>query len=309
MLSCGQKAVKTAEAPLAPAAFSVDSAYAHTEAQLTFGARVPGTAAHQACMDYLSQALERYGLTVTIQRGALPDYAGQAQPIANIVAQYRPEQQQRRILLCAHWDCRPWCDHDANPAYHQLPVMGANDGASGTAVLLEIARQLTLQQPHIGVDIVLFDAEDKGAPEWYDKPTNGLDWCLGSQLWAQQNASRSNQYAYGILLDMIGAPDAVFYQEYFSLQYAAEPLQHVWNTARQLGYSRYFVPRNGGAITDDHYFVNTIAHIPCIDIIHFDAQTGTGFPAYWHTHSDDMSNVSKTTLDAVGKTVLTAIIH
>ena len=309
LIGCGQKQQKTAQESLSPAAFSADSAYAYTATQVAFGARVPGSPAHQACLNYLSSTLERYGLAVTIQRGSLPDFEGKDQAIANIIAAYRPDIQSGRILLCAHWDCRPWSDQETDPIKQQTPVLGANDGASGTAVLLEIARQLQLQQPNKGIDIILFDAEDKGTPDWFKGPDRGNTWCLGSQLWAAENTQQSKQYAYGILLDMVGSPEAVFCKEYFSLQYAAEPLNHVWNTARQLGFARYFRFQNGGAVTDDHYYINTLAHIPCINIIHYDAQTGTGFPEYWHTNHDDMSNVSRSTLDAVGKTVLTAIIQ
>lgn len=308
LAGCGQKPQKTAEEPLAPAAFSADSAYAHTKAQVDMGARVPGSDAHKQCLAYLSSTLERYGLETTVERGQLPDYEGKQQAIANVIGRYRPDLKQDRVILCAHWDCRPWSDQETSVEAQKIPVLGANDGASGTGVLLEIARQLQIQQPERGIDIILFDAEDMGTPEWYDGPDNENSWCLGSQLWSKENADRKGEYAYGILLDMIGAPDATFSKEYFSLQYGPQVIDHVWKTAGRLGFSRWFLFRNGGAVTDDHYYINTIAGIPCIDIIHYEMQHRTGFPDYWHTNHDDMTHVSKATLDAVGKTVLTAVI-
>lgn len=308
LVSCGQKQQKTADEQIAPATFSADSAYAYVKAQVDMGARVPGTAAHQQCLAYLQASLERFGMQTAVEQGTLPRYDGKPQPIFNVVGRYRPDLKER-ILLCAHWDCRPWSDHETDPQKQQIPVLGANDGASGVGVLLEIARQLQIQQPEAGVDIVFFDAEDMGTPEFYEGEQRENSWCLGSQLWAEQHKAEKADYGCGILLDMIGAPDAVFGKEYFSMQYAADVLQHIWKTASKIGYSRWFLYRNSGAVTDDHYYVNTLAGIPTIDIIHYDPQNGTGFPAYWHTNHDDMRNVSRSSLDAVGTTLMTAICN
>lgn len=272
------------------------------------GARVPGTAAHRECLDFLQTSLIRFGLETAIEQGTLPRYDGKPQAISNIVGRYRPDLKNR-ILLCAHWDCRPWSDHEADKAKQLIPVLGANDGASGVAVLLEIARQLQIQQPETGVDIVFFDAEDMGTPEFYEGEELPDTWCLGSQLWATQHKDERSDYRCGILLDMVGSPDAVFGKEYFSIQYAANVLQDIWKTAGKIGYSRFFLHRNSGAVTDDHYYINTIAGIPTIDIIHYDPSGGTGFPAYWHTNNDDMSNVSRSSLNAVGATLMTVIVR
>lgn len=308
LAGCGRTQQKTAGEPMAPAAFSADSAYAYTDAQVKMGARVPGTPAHKECLEYLRSSLERFGLETAVEQGSLPRYDGKQQEICNVVGRYRPDLKQR-VLLCAHWDCRPWSDHESDPEKQMIPVLGANDGASGVGVLLEIARQLQLQQPEAGVDIVFFDAEDMGTPDFYRGESRENSWCLGSQLWAAQHKAEKADYQYGILLDMIGSPDAVFGKEYFSLQYAPQVLQHIWGVAGKIGFSRWFVYRNTGAVTDDHYYVNSIAGIPTIDIIHYDPQSGTGFPDYWHTNHDDMQNVSRTTLDAVGKTLMTAIVE
>jgi len=270
------------------------------------GARVPGSVAHEECAYYLTSTLRRHGAYVSMQQGSKTNYAGQPQQIVNIIGQFAPEKSQR-ILLCAHWDCRPWADQEEDYTMRMTPVLGANDGASGVGVLLEIARQLGRQADAPGVDIVFFDAEDMGTPDFYTGKQHEDSWCLGSQLWAE-SADKAN-YSFGILLDMVGAPDAFFPYEYYSKKYAAGYLNILWKTAADLGYGRFFHTVDSYPLTDDHYYVNTIAGIPCIDMIHYDQQSGTGFPEYWHTCHDDMKNVSRTTLDAVGKTVLTAIMN
>jgi len=191
------------------------------------------------------------------------------------------------------------------------PVLGANDGASGVGVLLELARQFSIFHfPFsIGIDLVFFDAEDMGTPSFYTGKEREDTWCLGSQLWARQRKKdgTSKAYEFGILLDMVGSPDAVFPKEYYSLQYASPYVEKVWRMASQLGYGRYFRDTRSYPLTDDHYYVCTMAGIPCLDIIHYDAHNGTGFAHYWHTTHDDMQNISKTTLDAVGRTLMTLI--
>lgn len=303
-----QPAKKTAE-PLRSAAFSADSAYRFINEQVNFGARVPGTPAHEACAKYLMQELRRHGARVEMQQGTRTNYAGEEQPIVNIVGQYG-DPSKEGVLLCAHWDCRPWSDQEEDYSRRSTPVLGANDGASGVGVLLEIARQLGLTEACPSVTIVFFDVEDMGTPEFYTGIQRENTWCLGSQLWAERyKKEHSCKFRYGILLDMVASPDASFPLEYFSEQYAAFAQQKVWKTASNLGYGRFFKQERSYPLTDDHYYVNTIAGIPCIDIIHYDQRSGTGFPEYWHTNHDDMKNVSVTTLDAVGKTVLTTILQ
>ncbi len=312
-----QKGATTTAAP-----FSADSAYLYIQQQVSYGPRVPGTTEHYQCAKFLEQELRRHGANVHIQQGQVPNYTGQAQQIYNIIGQFNPEKS-KRILLCAHWDSRPWADEEEEYANRFTPILGANDGASGVGVLLEIARQLGLMQTTKGIDIVFFDAEDMGTPSFYTGKQREHTWCLGSQLWAQQvrsqeavatstssgAKSKPHNYQYGILLDMVGAPDAVFPKEYYSLQYAGNYVEMVWRTAAELGYTHHFhQARTIYPITDDHYYVNSIAGIPCIDIIHYDTQTTTGFAPWWHTHQDDMRNISQATLDAVGKVVLTTIL-
>lgn len=300
--------------PVVAASFSADSAYSYIAEQVRFGARVPGSEAHEMCAYYLCERLRDFGAVVEIEQGSLPNYEGKSQQIFNIVARMGDVAadstgRRTKILLCAHWDCRPWADQEDDYDKRFTPVTGANDGASGVGVLLEIARQISLMpvERRPRVDIVLFDCEDMGTPTFFTGKERENTWCLGSQLWAKRHLSEAATYKYGILLDMIGSPDATFYKEYVSMQFAPEQVNRVWNTASKLGYAAYFKNELSYPITDDHYYINTIAGIPCIDIIHYDPHSENGFAHYWHTQTDDMRNIARESLDAVGKTVLTAI--
>jgi len=292
--------------------FSSDSAYQYIEAQLQYGARVPNTKSHQLCAAYIAQKLREFGAQVLVQQGQKLNYAGQPQTILNIVAHYPGTAGKEAILLCAHYDTRPWCDEEEVYENRFVPVMGANDGASGVGVLLEIARQIGLLQQdsvhHAPVDIVLFDCEDMGTPDFYTGMQRENTWCLGSQLWSEEYAygfdhAGSEKYEYGILLDMVGAPGAVFPKEYYSMQGAGNYVEKLWRGAAKLGYQQYFVSTSSYPIVDDHYYVTSIAGIPCVDIIHYDA-VAHQFPHWWHTQQDDMRNIDKKTLQAVGETVL-----
>ena len=293
-------------------AFSADSAYSYIAQQVAFGARVPGTEEHAACGDWLVKKLAQYGAQVQNQYGTMPNYAGEQQTLRNIVA-YMDGDTQHAILLCAHWDSRPWSDEE--PLYENrfTPVIGANDGASGVGVILEIVRQLSILKAKgeyiPSVQIVFFDAEDMGTPTHYTGKERQDTWCLGSQYWAKHLKIQNSKFkiSYGILLDMVGDPSATFPREYFSANYAGLYVEQLWRTAAKLGYGRYFVNQAAYPITDDHYYVNTIAGIPCVDIIDYKPQNGTGFAEWWHTQQDDMRNINHQTLQAVGETVITTI--
>ena len=311
--SCGKP--KPKENTLTAAEFSADSAYTYIKQQVDFGARVPGTVAHELCYRWLTDKLTSFGAEVHTEQGTMLNYEGREQPIVNIMARFGHQtlangQARKRVLLCAHYDCRPWADQEPDYRDRFQPVMGANDGASGVGVLLEIARQLGQMDPdkQPNIDIVLFDCEDMGTPEFYTGKQREDTWCLGSQLWAERHKSEAGNYSYGILLDMVGAPDAVFPREYFSMNFAQQHVLRVWDIALKLGYGRYFKQEVSMPITDDHYYLNTIAHIPCIDIIHYSSEGETGFAHYWHTTTDDMRNIARESLGAVGTTVMTAII-
>ena len=298
--------------------FSADSAYTYIAQQVAFGARVPGSLAHEQCGDWLVRQLARHGAQVKNQYGVMTNYAGKSQDIRNIVAFFEGDTQTA-ILLCAHWDCRPWSDEEELYENRFSPVLGANDGASGVGVILEIIRQLALLKAQgefvPSVQVVFFDCEDMGTPAHYTGAQRSDTWCLGSQLWAKEyketivNGKLSIcRCQYGVLLDMVGDPSATFPREYFSMKYAANYVEQVWRTASRLGYGRYFVQQSTYyPITDDHQYVNMIAGIPCLDIIDYKPNTETGFAPWWHTQQDDMRNINHQTLQAVGETVLTVI--
>ena len=172
---------------------------------------------------------------------------------------------------------------------------------------MEIARHLKDNPTYPGIDIIFFDAEDYGTPHHFDVQYKADTWCLGSQYWGQ-NPHKKNYYArYGILLDMVGAKGAQFYQERASLDMAPKLVDHIWNTATQLGYGNFFIFRKGGHITDDHIYVNRHTGIPAVNIIEFDPASNTSFGQYWHTHDDDMDIIDRKTLKAVGQTVMEVI--
>jgi len=315
MASCGEstapssklKESKTPVSEVKIPEFNADSAYGFVKKQLDFGPRVPMTANHDECALWLENTLKRFTSTVIVQDFKARIYDGRILDGKNIIASFNP-QSKNRVFLSAHWDSRPFADHDPDPANKNKPIAGANDGASGTGVLLEIARQMSRQSPNIGVDIILFDLEDFGPPE--DKQTNqGADtWGLGSQYWSKNPHVFGYAARYGILLDMVGAPDAKFPMEAFSMYYAPDVVKKVWDVAKGLGYNDYFVYENGGYITDDHYFINLLAQIPTIDIIHLNANSVNGtFYDHWHTTRDDLSQIDPTTLKVVGQTVMTVI--
>lgn len=288
--------------------FNADSAYAFVQAQVDFGPRVPATAAHTACADYLTATLERFGAQVEVQQGEMPLYSGEKKPLKNIIGRFNADAK-RRILLCSHWDSRPFADQDPNPANYHTPILGANDGASGVGVLLEVARQLVTNAPSVGIDIVFFDLEDWGAPEFYTGAERSDAWCLGAQFWAKEAKKAGYKADFGILLDMVGASGAQFYREQFSSHFARAVQDEVWNTAQSIGFGNTFVDVRGGAITDDHYYVNTIAGVPCIDIIQYNPYGTTGFGDYWHTLADDMRHIDRRTLYMVGQTLLQVIME
>ncbi|MDR1780062.1 MAG: M28 family peptidase [Tannerella sp.] len=310
---CGQKAAKgndaVSVAPVEQIAsqtpdFDADSAYSYVAAQVAFGPRVPNSGAHRQCADWLTGVLKRFGADIYVQETVLTAYNGDRLESRNIIGSYNPEQQ-KRVLLFAHWDSRPYSDRDAE-SNHYKPIDGADDGASGVGVLLEIARQISKSALSIGVDIIFFDAEDYGVPEFL-KENKPNSWCLGSQFWAKNPHKINYKADFGILLDMVGSRDATFYKEGTSVYRAAPFVERVWTTARNLGYGRFFINANGGTITDDHQYVISGRGIPCIDIINLVPESDHGFGKHWHTQNDTMENIDRATLKAVGQTVLEVV--
>lgn len=278
--------------------FNADTAFAYLSKQVAFGPRVPNTREHLACKDWLQAQLHKFAQQVEVQHGKVITYDGSSLDMYNLIASFNP-QQKYRIMLSAHWDTRPFADRDS--VRRDEPIDGANDGASGVAVLLEIARQLSQGSIGIGVDIMLWDTEDYGDTDTRDS------YCLGSQFWAKN--SPNYKARYGILLDMVGGKDAIFTMEGNSMKYAPKVVRSVWDVANKIGYSKYFPFEKTPAIIDDHYYINAIKGIPTIDIIQFDRNTESHFFPSWHTHQDNLDGVDKQTLKAVGQTVLTLLYY
>lgn len=288
--------------------FNADSAYQYVANQVDFGPRVPNTGEHAACAAYLSNELKRFGADVIVQEADVVAFDNTVLKAKNIIGQFNTEKNNR-LLLFAHWDTRPFADYDEDASKHNQPIDGANDGGSGVGVLLEIARLIGQNGHPLGIDIILFDAEDYGQPNHLNLPYKEDTWCLGSQYWGKHPHKPGYTARYGILLDMVGAKNALFYKELYSLQFAPELVDKVWNTGADLGYGQYFSYEHGGMITDDHVYVNQLTNIPCIDIIQHDPASSTSFGSYWHTHNDNMDNIDKQTLKAVGQTVLEVIYN
>ncbi len=277
--------------------FDGGRAYGLVKTQCDFGPRVPGTSAHGKCAQWLEQSLRQSCDTGIVQQGQVTTFDGKTLEIKNFVGSFNPGNSDR-ILLLAHWDCRPWADNDPDPAKQREPVMGANDAASGVAVLLELARLMKEKRPNIGVDILLVDAEDWG--------TNDVEesWALGTQYWAKHPHVEGYTAQFGILLDMVGAKGAKFYKEYESMQFAPTVVNEVWSVAQRSGYGAYFDSNFGGGVTDDHVVVNAMG-IKCIDII--DTRQDGGFFAGWHTTSDTLDWIDKDVLKAVGQVVANVV--
>ena len=303
--SCGNSKKTVAEAVAVGPEFSADSAYAYCAAQCAFGPRLMNTEEHDKCGDWIEAKFRQFGMAVSRQETIVKGYDGTPLKCRNIIASFRPGNKDR-ILLCAHWDSRPWADNDPDSANWRKPVMGANDGASGVAVMLEIARLLQRADSiKVGVDFVCFDAEDWGVPQWSEADYNGDSWALGAQYWAERAHSEGYKARFGILLDMVGGVAATFYREAFSQKYASAIVDKVWYSAKVAGYSSFFPESDGGMITDDHVPVNEKANIPTVDIIPFYANCEqSSFGPTWHTVNDTMENIDRNTLKAVGQTVI-----
>jgi Zn-dependent M28 family amino/carboxypeptidase len=299
------KPAQSAVTPISIPSFHADSAFLYVKKQVDFGPRVPNSAAHRRCAQWLSDELRRQGLVVIEQPFTARQYNGTTLQGINIIGQYNPDHP-RRILLAAHWDSRFIADQDEKDK--QKPILGADDGASGVGVLLEIARTLNNNPVDIGVDIVFFDAEDQG-----NDADDGLDhsqtWCLGAQHWAKNLHKPGYSPLFGILLDMVGAPSPRFAREGISRQAAPQILDRVWRQAANLGYAGAFVQEDGAAITDDHLFVIQLARIPMINIINRPGNTPSGFVPHWHTHNDNLSSIDKNTLGMVGNVVVHTIYN
>lgn len=271
--------------------FNGNNAFALLQKQCDFGARVPGTAAHDSCRVFLLQELRRYADNV-VEQSFEHQFERYPRPVklTNIIAGFQM-QAQRRVLLCAHWDSRPWADQETDSSKHRLPVPGANDGASGVAVLLEIARVLKSSPPPVGVDLILFDGEDSGI--------SGVprSFAIGAQHFARVQGPHYRPL-FGILLDMVGDRDLQIYQEHNSVRYARGVVDRVWRMAAEQRITE-FISTVRHEIFDDHYPLIE-AGIPAIVIIDFD------YP-HWHTLGDTPDKCSASSLEKAGTAVLATI--
>jgi glutaminyl-peptide cyclotransferase len=303
--------------PMMVPSFQADSAYRLIEQQVSFGPRIPNTAAHARAAEFFVAELKKRGAEVVVQEFTATTYDNQRLALKNIIASFFPEKT-KRILLAAHWDTRPFADKD--PDNPRAVFDGANDGGSGVGVLLEIARVLGEAEvkPRVGVDIILFDGEDWGYDQQTAARLYGSErhfslpghlqswWCLGSQHWARNKHKPGYSAYFAILLDMVGGQHSVFIKEGYSMEYAPVIVNKVWSVAARLGFGHIFVNKTDGAITDDHVFVNELARIPMINIVGYDLQEGY-FGSFHHTRADNLSLISREKLHAVGTTLLHVI--
>jgi len=321
LCGCGTTKKQVEQQPLVNIQFNADSAYQFCAAQCDFGPRTMNSEAHERCAQWISQKFQQYGYTVELQKADLKGYDGTILKSTNIIASSQlstPNSQLPKVLICAHWDSRPWADNDPDSANWRKPVMAANDGASGVAVMLELARLIQQHDSlNVAVDFICFDAEDWGIPQW-DETGDGTDsWALGAQYWAKKYQEKSLHsqpstlnYQYAILLDMVGGQGAKFYQEGYSKQKAGRIVEKIWRAAHAAGYGSTFPMQESGFVTDDHVPVNDIANIPCVDIInHYPDCPQSSFGPTWHTVIDDMQHIDKNTLQAVGQTLLQVLYN
>ncbi len=279
--------------------FNGDSAYAFVKKQVEFGPRVTGSEAHKKAQNWFVDKFKSYGADVEIQKFKANFANGTKAEAANIIAHFNPGKK-KKVIIASHYDSRYMAEKDPNPELRNKPIDGADDGASGVGVIFEIARLLKENPVDMAVDLILFDAEDNGN----DK--DDATWCLGSQYWSKKAAQSGYKADFGILLDMVGAKNALFPKENNSKQFAGPVQDVIWNLAGNMGYGDLFANIQRGNINDDHYYVNKVARIPMVDIINIpDAQKGFG--AYHHTHKDNMDIIDKNTLRRTGQVVIAVL--
>jgi Zn-dependent M28 family amino/carboxypeptidase len=277
--------------------FNAQNALTYIEKQLEFGPRNPNSPGHREAMLYLHTELSKFADTSFIQKFSYPGYNNERLELGNIIASFNPSNPNR-ILLCAHWDTRPRADKDKDELKRHLPILGANDGASGVAVLLELANVLKKNKVDYGIDIVFFDAEDYGIEG------DLLNYAIGSKYFAQ-NRPAYIKPLFGILLDMVGDKNALFKREPNSMRFAPDIVDLVWKIAFQIGASS-FSNQISSPIYNDHVPLGEVG-MKVINVIDADlvgAENPQPERNYWHTHNDTIENISPKTLGGVGRVVL-----
>lgn len=293
LLACqpGDGQQRPARTAASASPFDGREAYALIERQVAFGPRVPGSPGHAAQLEWMQEYLRPRADSVEVQRFTHRSGSGDTIAMYNVIARFRPDDPTR-LLFVAHWDTRPTADEEADPERRHQPISGANDGASGVAVLLQLADVLSRHSPPIGVDILLVDGEDYAPGEMY----------LGSTHFAD-NLPPGYRPLYAVVVDMVADLDPVFLEEGYSRQYAPEVVDRVWRAAAEIGYGHRFRRSPGPYITDDHIPLNR-AGIPTIDIIDFDYGPGN---RYWHTLDDTLTHTGPEGPEAVGRVLLELI--
>ena len=285
-------------------AFDADSAYQFVADQVACGFRTPGSEGQRRCADYLVRKMDQWCDTVVVQNFTTTLWNGSEVPGKNIIASINGREgvaATKRVLLAAHWDSRLWADHDPDKANHHKPFDGANDGASGVGVLMELARAIATQPLDVAVDFIFFDVEDQGVPAWADTYEED-SWCLGSQYWSRNPHVPYYTAVYGVLLDMVGTQQPRYTKEQISRQYATGIMNKMWTVADALGYGSIFVNSETDPILDDHYYVNRLAGVPMIDVVQ--NSRGCSFFKYWHTMGDNMEHVDRNSLKSIGEVLL-----
>jgi len=271
--------------------FNGQTAFSYIERQMAFGHRIPGTSAHRAAGDWILAQLRTTADTVIVQEIRHVTKDGKTLQLRNFFARFQPAATDR-VLFLAHWDTRPHADQSQNLGLQRLPVPGANDGASGVAVLLGVADALKQRAPALGVDLLFVDGED------YGTFADSVDVLIGSR-WFAAHQPPGYQPLYAVLFDMVGDKDLQIYQEGNSLAGAPEVVQRVWRTAADLRYERIFVPTAGQTLTDDHVSLQRVG-IHAIDVVDFD------YP-FWHTTEDTIDKVSAASLQIVGNVAVALV--
>ena len=284
--------------------FDADSAYQYVAQQVACGYRTPGSEGQRRCADYLVRKMSQWCDTVIVQNFPATLWNGSEVRGKNIIASIEGKggaATTKRVLLAAHWDSRLWADHDPDKENHRKPFDGANDGASGVGVLMELARAISTQPLEVSVDFIFFDVEDQGVPDWADTYEED-SWCLGSQYWSRHPHVPYYSAVYGVLLDMVGTQQPRYTKEQISRQYAAGVMNKMWTVADALGYGKIFDNRETDPILDDHYYVNRLAGVPMIDVVQ--NSQGCSFFKYWHTMGDNMEHVDRNSLKSIGEVLL-----
>ena len=293
LLLCTILALSGCEKSKPRTAFNGETALGYIQTQLAFGPRIPGTAGHVKAGDWITEQMRSRADSVTEQRWKHVTVRGDTIEMRNIFARIRPEATER-VLYIAHWDTRPFSDAASDAASRKMPVPGANDGASGVALLMAVADVLKSTPPVYGVDMLFVDGEDYGD---FGPPLK--DVLIGSTYFASNLPSPSYRPIFGVLWDMIADKDLNIYQEGYSTQQAPEIVARVWQTAEDLGYGFYFISRGGGPITDDHLPLLQKG-LRVIDVIDIDY-------AAHHKPTDTIDKVSAKSLQIVGD-VATALV-